>query len=390
MATTIIFLLVLTLLVFIHELGHFLAARLFKIRVDEFAIGFPPRIISMVKGGTRYAINLLPLGGYVKIHGENGEVDAGGKYSADNMLSKPRWQQAIVLIAGVTFNIVLAWLLLSTAFMLGTRSSSEGFPADKIQNQGVVVMFVAPGSPAESAGLKSGDQIVSVTAPVASNINTSGKVMLATSSLNVAAIQQAIAGSAGEITIEVKHQDKEQPKGEAGAVAPFSTLTITPKEGVVPGKKAIGISMEDVGVVKLGFFESFYYGVKATVAMTENIVVGLWDFFKQIFTQGTGAKEAFKSVSGPVGIASIVGSSAREGFAQLLVVTAIISANLAVLNLAPFPALDGGRLVVVAIEGTIRRRLNPNIINWVNGIGFIFLIGLMLIVTFKDIFALIK
>jgi len=378
MVTTIIFLLVLTLLVFIHELGHFLAARLFKIRVDEFAIGFPPRIASVVKGGTRYALNLLPLGGYVKIHGENGEVDADGKYSPDNMLSKPRWQQAVVLIAGVTFNIILAWLLLSFAFMLGTRSSTDGFPADKIQNQGVVVMFVAPGSPAESAGLKSGDQVISISA--------SDGATFATSTLNVVAIQEVIAGSVGDVAITVKHQGADS----ADEVAPFSTLTITPREGVVPGKKAIGISMEDVAIVKLGFFESFYYGVKATWAMTINIVTGLWDFFAQILTQGTGAKEAIKSVSGPVGIASIVGSSAREGFSQLLVVTAIISANLAVLNLAPFPALDGGRLVVVAIEGLIRRRLNPNIVNWVNAIGFILLIGLMILVTFKDVFALVR
>lgn len=124
--------------------------------------------------------------------------------------------------------------------------------------------------------------------------------------------------------------------------------------------------------------------------MTQNIVTGLWDFFSGIFSSGTGAKEALQSVSGPVGIAGVVGTSAKQGFSALLVITAIISANLAVLNLAPFPALDGGRLVIVAIESVIRRRLNPKVVNYINIAGFLFLITLMLVVTGKDIWVLFK
>lgn len=374
MLTTILFLLVLTLLVFIHELGHFSAARYFKIRVDEFAIGFPPKVWSFMRKGTRFAFNIVPLGGYVKIHGES-ETD---ELTPDSILAKPRWQQAIVLVAGVTFNIILTWLLLSLAFMIGARSASEGFPADKVQDRGVVVMYVAPETPAKEAGIKIGDEIISI-----STSNT----YLATSTLKVPAIQETIRNSSGTIILEIK---PTTDKAGIAKAATTTSLTIEPKEGVVPGYRAIGISMDEVGIVKLGFFESFYYGAKSTVVMTKNITTGLFDFFAGIFASDTSAKDALQSVSGPVGIAGVVGSSAKQGFASLLVITAIISANLAVLNLAPFPALDGGRLVIVGIESIIRRRLNPKVVNYINVIGFLFLITLMLIVTGKDIWVLFK
>ncbi len=368
MVTTIIFLLVLTVLVFIHELGHFLAARLFGIRVDEFAIGFPPRIWSFIKNGTRFAINIVPLGGYVKIHGENAEDEI----TPDSILAKARWKQAVVLVAGVVFNIVLAWVLLSLSFMMGTRASTAGFPAEKISDTGVVVMFVSPDSPAQKAGLAIGDEIVSVE---------TADIRLATSTLRVEAVQTAIKDSKGNVIFTVTPQHATSTK----------TISVEPKDGVVPGKRAVGISMDEVGTVKLGFFESFGYGAKSTYVLTQNVATGLWGFVKGlVVSDGGGAKAALKSVSGPVGIATIVGSSARDGFSNLLVITAIISANLAVLNLVPFPALDGGRLVVVAIEGTIRRRINPKVINWINAIGFLLLIGLMLVVTFKDIWVLFK
>ncbi len=374
MVTLILFLLVLTLLVFIHELGHFSAARHFKIRVDEFAVGFPPKIWSFMRKGTRFAINIIPLGGYVKIHGENAEDEL----TPDSILSKPRWQQAVVLIAGVTFNIILTWLLLSLAFMIGARSASEGFPVDKVQDKGIVVMYVAADTPASEAGVKMGDQIISIK---------TSSTYLASTSLRVPAIQETIRNSSGTIILEIK---PTTDKAGLGLAATTTSLTIEPKEGVVPGYRAIGISMDEVGTVKLGFFESFWYGAKSTVVLVKNIVVGLWNFFIGIFASSVGAKEALQSVSGPVGIASIVGTSAHQGFAALLVITAIISANLAVLNLAPFPALDGGRLVIVGIEAVIRRRLNPKVVNYINVGGFLILITLMLVVTFKDIWVMFR
>ncbi len=417
----------LTLLVFIHELGHFLAARLFKIRVDEFAVGFPPRIWSFMRKGTRFAINIVPLGGYVKIHGENGDdshigpdgkpkpgvaLDASGMPipDSDSILAKPRWQQAIVLVAGVTFNVLLTWMLLSLSFMIGTRSSTEGFPADKVFDRAVMVMYVADGSPAKEAGLRNGDIILGVTNTREVDQNNAGKKSLASGQKEVGTfavettvkdIQEAIAVSQGPVTFSVYHALDEKGKPVQNPIdihkasidermAAATHVTVMPKEGVVIGKKAVGISMEEVGTVKLGFFGAIGYGAKATWVMLDNIATGLGQFAKGLFVAEGGAKEALQTVTGPVGIASIVGSSARQGFSSLLLIVAIISANLAVINLAPFPALDGGRLVIVGIEGTIRRRLNPKVVNWINVVGFFLLIGLMLVVTFKDVFMMFK
>lgn len=367
MSTTIIFLLVLTLLVFIHELGHFLAARMFGIRVDEFAIGFPPRIGSWMWGKTRYAINLLPLGGYVRIYGENSE-DAR---TPDNMLSKPKWQQVVVLAAGVTFNIILAWLLLSLSLFIGAKASADAMPAAIVKNPILTVVMVAPGSPAEMAGLKSGDEILSIT---------NSKKVLASTSLSVVGAQEVIAGAEKNIEVTVKQFKPKTGEKEYEV----KSIVITPKEGIVAGKKAVGISMDMVATVKAGFFESFYYGARQTYYLTKNVAIGLYTFLGSAIM----GNASLEQVSGPVGIAGAVGESAKVGFASLLVIAAVISANLAVLNLAPFPALDGGRIVVVAIEAIIRRELNPKIIQWVNGIGFLLLIALMLVVTAKDIWTL--
>lgn len=369
MSTTIIFLIVLTALVFVHELGHFLAARLFKIRVDEFAIGFPPRIVSWMWGKTRYAINILPLGGYVKIYGENPDDER----TPDSMLSKARWKQVVVLAAGVTFNIIFAWLLLSLSLMIGTKASSDAMPAELIHDAELTITMVAPGSPADQAGLKSGDEILSIA---------NGREVLATTSLSVASVQNAIATSPSKISMTVRqHKDGVKAGEEQYEVKAY---TITPISGVVAGKKAIGISMDTIASIKAPFFKSFWYGARQTYYLTSNVVVGLYDFLKNVFI----GNASLKQVSGPVGIAGAVGESAKVGFSSLLVIAAVISANLAVINLVPFPALDGGRIVVVAIEAVIRRELNPKIIQWVNGIGFLLLITLMIVVTVKDVASL--
>ncbi len=382
MATTIIFLLVLTALVFVHELGHFLAARLFKIRVDEFAIGFPPRVFSWMWGKTRYAINILPLGGYVKIYGESPD----DVRTPDSILSKNRWQQGVVLVAGVTFNVLFAWILLSLSLFLGTRASYDTMPKSIVKDPALTVVMVSPGSPAEKAGLKSGDEILTVT---------NAKVVLATTSLSVEAVQKVIASAERNVTFNVKQFDSTigASKGASKSVSGTSSqqyvvkeIVVTPIEGLVAGKKAIGISMDMVANVKANFFEAFYYGAKQTAYLTENVAFGLFDFLKNVVT----GNASLKQVSGPVGIAGAVGESARVGFASLLVMAAVISANLAVINMVPFPALDGGRLLVVALEGILRRELNPKVIQWINAIGFLLLISLMIIVTVKDVSALFR
>jgi regulator of sigma E protease len=380
-STTIIFLLVLTLLIAVHEMGHFLAARLFKIRVDNFAIGFPPRLFSKMIGKTRFAINLIPLGGYVTIHGENPE----DSITQDSILAKPKWQQIIVLIAGVTFNVILAYLFLVATLMFGTKVSVDTFPGEVIKDPKLIITMVAPGSPADLVGIKAGDEILSIS---------NGKDLFASTTLSTANVQKTISSAESNVSVTVKRsslltidngQSKststvERTKDEAVA------YRFAPVTGIVAGKKAAGISMDMIGEAKVGFFKSFYYGGVQTYSLMENITVGLAGFIGNVFV----GKGSLKEVTGPVGIANVVGNSAKTGVAELLMIIAVISANLAVINMVPFPALDGGRVVVVILEAIIRRPINAKIIGWVNGLGFILLIGLMLVVTFKDVFYLFK
>ncbi len=380
-STTIIFLLVLTLLIAVHEMGHFLAAKLFKIRVDNFAIGFPPRLVSKMIGKTRFSINLVPLGGYVTIHGENPEDSV----THDSILAKPKWQQIIVLIAGVTFNVILAYIFLVATLMFGTKVSVDTFPGEVVRDPKLIITMVAPGSPADLIGIKAGDEILSIS---------NGKDLFASTTLSTLNVQKAISTAESNVSVTVKRsslltvdsgQSKststiERTKDEAVA------YRFVPVTGIVQGKKAAGISMDMIGEAKLGFFKSFYYAGIQTYSLLENITVGLAGFIGNIFI----GKGSLKEVTGPVGIANVVGNSAKTGVAELLMIIAVISANLAVINMVPFPALDGGRVVVVILEAIIRRPINAKIIGWVNGIGFILLIGLMLVVTFKDVFYMFK
>jgi regulator of sigma E protease len=380
-STTIIFLLVLTLLIAVHEMGHFLAARLFKIRVDNFAIGFPPRLFSKMIGKTRFSLNLVPLGGYVTIHGENPE----DSITSDSILAKPKWQQIIVLIAGVTFNVILAYIFLVATLMFGTKVSVDTFPGEVVRDPKLIITMVAPGSPADLIGIKAGDEILSIS---------NGKDLFASTSLSVLNVQKTISTAESNVSVTVKRSSLltvddgrsqststvERTKEEAVA------YKFAPVTGIVQGKKAAGISMDMIGEAKIGFFKSFYYGAIQTYSLMENITVGLAGFIGNVFV----GKGSLKEVTGPVGIANVVGNSAKTGVAELLMIIAVISANLAVINMVPFPALDGGRVVVVILEAIIRRPINAKVIGWVNGIGFILLIGLMLVVTFKDVFYLFK
>ncbi len=368
MQTAIIFLIVLSVLVFIHELGHFLIARLFKVRVDEFAIGFPPRLFSFKKGGTRYSINLIPLGGYVKIYGEGSE----DVLSPDNILAKPRWQQALVLIAGVVFNALLAWVLFTSTLMAGAKAPVEDFPAEYSSNPSVLITGVSKGSPAELAGLKAGDEIVGLQSGVASS-----STVISTSTLKTAEIREQIILSTSTLGVVVSRNGDVQ------------TFITTPKDGingVQAGKKGLGIMMADVATVKLPLGAAIVAGYQQTVYITKEIVVSTFDFLVRIFKGEAKSSE----VSGPVGIATHVGQAARLGWVYLANFAAFISLNLAVLNLLPIPALDGGRLVVVILEAIRRKPFNQKVLQALNAGSFILLLLLMVFVTFQDVVGLFK
>jgi len=353
MITTIIFIIVLAVLIFVHELGHFLVARAFGIRVDAFALGFGPKLFSFKKGETLYSLNLIPFGGYVKIFGENPDDESiKGPDSARSFVHKAKWKQICVLSAGVVFNFVFAWIIISTAFFSGVPTSVESYPeyASQMKDEHIAITYIEPKSPAEKVGLKAGDEIVGFS--------------------NLEEIQNAINTSGDKgIALTYKRFGIEDTKN------------IIAKEGIVPGKYAVGIAMDKVATLELPIHLSIYEAGRLTLHMMKLVTVGIYDLIYGIF-DGTSK---LSSVTGPIGIAGLVGDAAQLGFTYLLMFTAIISVNLGILNLVPFPALDGGRILFVMIETIIRRPIKPIVANAVNSVGFALLILLMIVVTYRDI-----
>ena len=354
--TIILFLLVLAILIFVHELGHFLVARACGIRVDAFALGFGPKLFGKTIGETTYSLNLIPFGGYVKIFGENPDDESlNGEDKARSFVYKSKWQQIAVLFSGIFFNFVFAAVIIAIAFTSGVPASVDSYPEykDRMIDQHIAVTFVTPGSPAHIAGLKAGDKLDFESVDL----------------------------------IQKKINDSK----ENGVVIDYvrngvaSSTKIFAKQGIVEGKYAIGIAMDNVATLKLPFYLSVVEGIRFTLHNIVQTILGLSNLIVGAF-HGTSS---LSSVTGPVGIAGMVGDAAKLGFAYLLMFTAMISINLGVLNLIPFPALDGGRILFVLIEVIIRRPIKPAIANFVNAAGFLLLIGLMLFVTYKDVLNLL-
>lgn len=366
----IIFILILLVLVLVHEAGHFFTAKKFGIRVDEFGFGFPPKLLSRKYGETEYSLNLLPFGGFVKIFGENpDDENTNGPDKSRSFVHKPKWQQVLVLIAGVAANFMLAWFLFSIGLMSGLPSSVGQLPDKYLSNVNLVVVTVLADSPAEKSGLKSGDKIVSVKA-----IDQNGHADELTE-INPDNLKEFIVSRPG------KEIEMGYIRGKVTEAVTTTKLTPEKKNGA----PAIGISMDQIGTAKLPFFKAIIEGASLTWFVTKGTVLGLYSLIVGAF-QGTGS---FDEVTGPVGMVGIVGEATKFGLAYLLSFAALISINLGVINLLPFPALDGGRVFFIIIEKIKGSRIKPNVANTANLVGFALLIILMLVVTFKDVMKLI-
>ncbi len=363
-----IFIVILLVLVLAHEFGHFFTAKRFGIRVDEFGFGFPPKLFGIKKGETEYTFNLLPIGGFVKIFGEDpNEENTHGPDANRSFVSKPHWQQALVLFAGIFSNFLLAWLLLSIGFMSGLPSSVGEDQDYEIKDAHTVIISVSPESPAFNAGLKSGDKIFSISNKDFSPSSNSPETVV-----------DLVAESKGK-EIEIGYVSN----GKDFTSENVSYVKITP---VTNGdeKPVIGISMDQIGTVQLPPHQALYEGMKLTLHLSKSTAVGLYT----LISDGIMGKGSFNSVTGPVGMVGIVGDAYQFGFVYLLSFAALISINLAIINLIPFPALDGGRLFFLLIEKIKGSPLNPKVSNTANMVGFIVLILLMLIVTYHDVIKL--
>lgn len=355
----IIFIIILSALIIVHELGHFLVAKKFGIRVEEFGLGFPPRAKKLFTWkGTPFTLNWLPFGGFVKIFGENPqEVEAGVavENTADNFQSKNRGIQSAVLVAGVVGNFLFAWFLFSLGFVIGLPSPVD--PSLPVENARTVITTVLPASPASEAGLKSGDALIS--------LSRGGDY----SAISPEDASHFIAESQVPLVFEVERNGN------------VSTKTVTPKEGIIGDKPAVGISMDIIGTVKLPVHKALWHGLKTTSELTLLTAKAIGQF---IF-QALGGRADLSGVAGPVGIVGMVEDTRELGFSYLITFTALISINLAIINLLPFPALDGGRLFFTGIEAITRRRIPSKIFNTINAIGFAFLILLMVLITIQDV-----
>ncbi len=371
METTITFIIILAILVFVHELGHFLAAKAVGARVDKFAIGFPPRLVGKKVGDTDYAINLIPFGGYVSIHGEQYDEKDTGADSARSLAHKNRAAQALVFAAGIIMNVVFAWVLLSAGFVSGLPASVEGTKyGERVQDARVIVTSVRPDSPAVRAGLLPGDEILYVG-------SSDGQGVIPLMSRDVSDFIAPRANK--QITFLMK---RGAERVTVSAVAEEGSVLVSENvSGRAAPRAVVGISLDTVGILKLPVHLALVEGARATYVMTREIVIGMSQFLSQVIR----GKADFSAVSGPVGIASVVGEVRELGWAYLVTFTAFISVNLAVLNVLPFPALDGGRLLFVFIESVTRRRIPVKIAQSFNVTGFLLLMVLMVVVTFRDV-----
>ena len=373
MVAIIIFIIILGVLIFVHELGHFLTAKRNGVKSDEFGFGFPPRMAGFFQdektkkykfiwgnkeidtNNTIYSINWIPLGGFVKIKGAD-TTETGD----DSFASKKAWPRVKILAAGVVMNFILAWILLSLSLMIGApemiSSGDKNVSKAKIQ-----IDSVTPGSPAEMAGIKIGDEIIK------ENIQTDFMV--------VEDVQKFIKDNKGnEIELSLKRGDE------------IVNIKVVPRENAPEGEGVLGISMAQTNIVSYPFYKAIWMGAVEVYQITIAILMALGGIIISLFSgKGVGA-----DVSGPIGIAILTKQVATLGMTYVLRFAALLSINLAIINALPIPALDGGRILFILIEKIKGSPVSQEMEQKFHTIGFVLLILLMILVTLRDVVKIIK
>lgn len=355
--TIIVFILILGVLVFVHEFGHFMVARLFGVHVEEFGFGLPPRIVGKKIRGTLYSLNLLPIGGFVKLAGEDAEDIDREKRSVKTKQGRSRYfwakskkERIFILLAGVTMNFLLAVSI--TAFLL-SRGIIEQTPRVRIEK-------VVSQSPAEAAGLLVGDVIKSV-----------GEVRPTKPEMVVAAVN-AHKGETVVFSVDRK--------------GTMMRISMIPRVNPPAGQGAIGVQLNNYERHVYPWREIPWKSVEVTFTRAYQMLSSMGDMFVRLITGKTVKSE---EVSGPVGIAKVVGDSMKYGWEAVLEIVSILSLNLALLNVLPFPALDGGRILFVVIE-KFGKKTRPAVERMIHQIGMMILLGLLLLITVNDILRIVR
>jgi len=339
------FLFVFTIIALSHELGHFIWAKRAGIRVYEFGVGFGPRLYSVTKNGTIYSLNLIPVLAYVKIAGEGDNEEDKSCPENEKYTAKTAAQKFKAIVAGPLMNILAAFLILFlSAAIIGEPKS--------LSNE---INMITKNSQAEKAGLKIGDRLIAI------NGRLYPKTEEAINFIHLNADKRLV------LTIQRGSQTLK--------------LAATPKYNPAMKAALLGFAVKPV-YEKVDLFSSFLFGLEQTLSLVAVMFVVLFKLF-------TGSL-AISNLAGPLGIAQITGKYALSGWVALLNLTALISVNIGVLNLLPLPALDGGRLVFIALELIRKKPVSPELENKIHFWGFVVLLSLMALITFNDFLRLLK
>ena len=339
MLTAVWAILIFCILIFIHEFGHFITAKMSGMTVHEFAIGMGPKLFGFEKNGTAYSVRLLPIGGYVKLEGEDGESG-----DPDAFCNKSALKRFCVLVAGAFMNILLGFVIFTIIF-----ASSGNVVSNKINS-------VISSSAFDNAGIKNGDEIVAMKGE---------KYSCKVRSYNDISVFISLNGNeSAHFTFE---RDGEVFEKE-----------ITPVFDSKENRYLFGFSPS---VEKLSFTSVFYYAFWQCIFVIKSVFLSIWWLIMGIVPAS--------SMSGPVAIVSEIGNAAKDGWRTVLNFAGFISVNLGVMNLLPIPALDGGRILFLLIEKIRGKKMKPEREGLINFIFFAILIALMLVVTFSDILKLV-
>lgn len=369
--TLILFIITLAILVLVHELGHFLAAKRTGVRVEEFGFGLPPRLFGKKIGETLYSINLLPFGGFVKLFGEEYHEIKKKTSSSVAFINKTPLQKTMIVIGGVIGNFLLGWFIFSYLLTVGLP-----VPTNK-----VIVDKVVANSPASQAGLKEKDIILSFLPPTTPYLPTEASPKVGTlrptpytltSPNTMISLTKKYSGQ--EIELIIKRADLKLP------------IKVTPRRNPPKNQGPLGIYLTSFMEKKYPWYSALFYGLIEATNISLKIISELGRTLINVFS----FQKTKVEVAGPVGIANLVTQAVKFGKNAYLEILALLSFNLAIFNILPFPALDGGRLMFVLYEGIAKKKPNKNIEKYANLVGIIILLSLVMLITINDIIKLYR
>ena len=345
--TILITLLTLSVLILAHELGHYFAAKKTGIKVEEFGIGYPPRIWGKKIGETIYSINWIPFGGFVRLFGQE-QIDP--KKKAGAFWAKSKKIRFLVIIAGVLANFILAWLLFSLTFL------SRGIP---VKTEKIIIADVVPGSPAAEAGIKAEQTIITVNGSPAGSLEYFIKLI--------------DENKGKEISLEL------EDNGE------LLTVKVMPRVQAEPDQGPLGVIISPYELKKYPFWQMPFYSLIEGAKETYYWVVVIGRELVKMFASLITAGQVPQDIAGPIGIFQVTSQVAESGILALFQFMAILSINLAIVNILPVPALDGGHLLFIIVEFFVGRRPPKKFEGWITAAGIALLIFLMLLVTYNDL-----